>query len=42
MSAINKGIKLACGDIVGILHSDDLFADDNVIDDIISNFFPFN
>jgi len=29
--AMNKGIGLATGDIVGILNSDDLYADDNVL-----------
>ena len=29
--AINKGIKLASGDVIGVLHSDDLYADENVI-----------
>jgi glycosyltransferase len=30
--AINKGIKLATGDVIGLLHSDDLFADDMVLE----------
>ena len=30
--AINKGIKLAAGDVIGLLHSDDLYADENVIE----------
>ena len=29
--AINKGIKLATGDVIGLLHSDDLYADENVL-----------
>ena len=29
--AINKGIKLATGDVIGLLHSDDLYSDENVI-----------
>ena len=29
--AINKGIKLATGDVIGLLHSDDLFADENIL-----------
>jgi len=36
--AINKGISLASGDIIGLLHSDDLFADKNVIADIAATF----
>ncbi|HSW55140.1 MAG TPA: glycosyltransferase, partial [Ignavibacteriaceae bacterium] len=30
--AINKGIKLATGDVIGLLHSDDLYADENVLE----------
>jgi glycosyltransferase len=30
--AINKGIKLATGDVIGLLHSDDLFADEKVLE----------
>ncbi len=29
--AINKGIRMASGDIIGILNSDDIFADDTVV-----------
>ena len=36
--ALNKGIKLADGDIVGLLHSDDLFSDAMVITDIVASF----
>lgn len=36
--AINKGIKLSKGDIIGVLNSDDFFADDFVIDRIVKEF----
>jgi glycosyltransferase involved in cell wall biosynthesis len=32
--AINKGIKIATGDVVGILNSDDFFCDNNVIEQV--------
>jgi glycosyltransferase involved in cell wall biosynthesis len=34
--AMNKGIALATGDVVGILNSDDFYADDHVISDIVA------
>lgn len=36
--ALNKGIRMASGDVVGFLHSDDIFADENVLMDVISSF----
>lgn len=36
--AMNKGIKLASGDIVGILNSDDLFFDNTVIERVVEEF----
>jgi glycosyltransferase involved in cell wall biosynthesis len=36
--AMNKGIKLATGDIVGILNSDDFYIDDKVIEKVIKEF----
>lgn len=36
--ALNKGIKLATGDIVGILHSDDFYADNRVIQHVVDKF----
>ncbi|MFP4094349.1 MAG: glycosyltransferase [Cyclobacteriaceae bacterium] len=36
--AINKGINLASGDVVGILHSDDLYYDRQVISRIVDKF----
>lgn len=39
--AMNKGIKLATGDIIGILNSDDMFFDDHVLNRI-NTFFNEN
>lgn len=36
--AMNKGISMATGDVVGILNSDDMLIDDNVIYDIVNKF----
>ena len=36
--AMNKGITLATGDIVGILNSDDMYFDKNVIENIVNTF----
>lgn len=36
--AMNKGIKMATGDIIGILNSDDFYADDKVIIDVVTTF----
>ena len=36
--AINKGIQLATGDIIGLVHSDDFLYDSHVITDIVSKF----
>lgn len=36
--AMNKGIKLATGDIIGILNSDDFFADNDVVKRIMEQF----
>jgi glycosyltransferase involved in cell wall biosynthesis len=36
--AMNKGISLASGDIVGILNSDDVLADESVIEKIVAGF----
>ena len=36
--ALNKGIRLATGDVVGFLHSDDVFADKSVLSRIAAGF----
>ena len=36
--AINKGIQLATGDVIGLLHADDFFADYEVISKIVQKF----
>ncbi len=36
--ALNKGLRLATGDVVGFLHADDLFADHDVVADIAARF----
>ena len=36
--AMNKGIEYASGDIIGILNSDDFYANDNVIDNVVEVF----
>lgn len=40
--AINKGLKLATGDIVGLLHSDDFFFSKSVISNIVATFKQSN
>lgn len=36
--ALNKGISMATGDIVGLLHADDLYSNYQVISDIVAQF----
>lgn len=36
--AINKGIKMATGDIIGLVHSDDMLYDTHVISDVVKKF----
>lgn len=36
--ALNKGIKLASGDIIGVVHSDDFLANNTVIEKIVNRF----
>ena len=40
--ALNKGIKLATGDIVGILNADDYFASDDILTDVATVFMHSN
>ncbi len=39
--AINKGIRLATGDVVGILNSDDMFASSDVVQSIVDCFSDY-
>ena len=36
--AINKGIRMATGDIIGLVHSDDMLFDNQVISDVVRKF----
>ena len=36
--AINKGIKKSSGDVVGLLHADDIFDNNSVIENVMSSF----
>lgn len=36
--ALNKGISLATGDIVGILHSDDFYTNHHIIENVVNTF----
>jgi glycosyltransferase len=36
--AINKGIRMANGDVIGLLHSDDLFANENIVRRVLELF----
>lgn len=40
--AINKGIKMASGDIIGLVHSDDFLYDNHVISDVVAKFKETN
>ncbi len=40
--ALNKGIKLASGEIIGFLHADDIYADKEVIDTVVSSMEKHN
>jgi glycosyltransferase involved in cell wall biosynthesis len=36
--ALNKGLALATGDVIGVMHSDDFFSDEKVLADVVSAF----
>ncbi len=36
--ALNKGIELASGEIIGFLHSDDMYSSNSIIEDIVNQF----
>ena len=40
--AINKGIRMATGDVIGLVHSDDFLYDRHVISDIVEKFKETN
>lgn len=40
--ALNQGIELATGDVVGALHADDVFATTNVVQQLVDTFSKFN
>jgi len=40
--ALNKGIKIASGDIIAFLHADDFYVNNEVIEDVISQFEKLN
>lgn len=40
--AMNKGVKLATGEIIGVLNSDDLYADQKVLEDVVAVFQKAN
>ena len=39
--AINKGIKLSTGKIISLLHSDDIYYDNKVLDNVVTAFATY-
>jgi len=35
---LNKGVSLATGDVIAFLHSDDIYADENIISEVVEHF----
>jgi len=40
-NALNKGIKAATGDVIGILHSDDMYYSENTIQEMVDTFMVY-
>lgn len=40
--ALNKGIALATGDVIGFVHSDDMLSEDTIISKLVAAFFNYN
>ena len=40
--AMNKGLKMATGDVIGLLHSDDMYVSDSVIAQVAMEFSDSN
>ena len=40
--ALNKGIKISTGDIIGVLHSDDVYASNNILQLVADKFIETN
>jgi glycosyltransferase involved in cell wall biosynthesis len=40
--ALNKGVELSCGDVIGLMHSDDFYFDDNVLSSVMDIFSDEN
>jgi glycosyltransferase involved in cell wall biosynthesis len=40
--ALNKGVKIATGDIVGFLHADDIYASDRILETVVKEMISHN